>query len=95
MLLKRKAGAREEHQDGEPRPQTAPSKGPLTSTSRGAVGTRNQHREAGTVFLRPVKGSPSDSSQNSLGEGILAKTVQNYSEDTSRGKRELMRVTAS
>ena len=95
MLLKRKGGAREDHQDGEPCPPTARSKGPVMSTSWGTVGTGKQHREAGTVFLSPIEGSPSDSSRNSPGEGTQAKTVQNHSEDTSRGKQELMRVTAS
>ena len=71
MLLKRKGGAREDHQDGEPCPPTARSKGPVMSTSWGTVGTGKQHREAGTVFLSPIEGSPSGTAPGTpLGRGL-------------------------
>lgn len=55
MLLKREGGAREAHQDRELHPPTAPSQDPVTSTSQGTLGTRKQHREAGTAFLSPLR----------------------------------------
>lgn len=92
MLLKREGGAREAHQDREPRPPY-PSQDPVTSTSQGRWAPGNSTEKAGTAFLGPLR-KPFGQLPELPAEGTRAETPQNHSKDTS-GKTGLMWVTAS